>query len=962
MVGDLDIEGKGNVIDIEGKRKVEIEGDKNIVRVDRDIKELSIYGDKNIVKERDSSFKEDGQKIFGFFKGGKGKLIRVGVLLLLIIILGSWIRVQNLPLLKDSTTGEYIPVALDPFYFLRVAETIVDNGGVLPAVDSMRVLAGGVAFAPEILPQSIVLMWKIANVFGDYSLRYIDVISPVVFFIVGLILFFFLTLSLTDSKAIALISSFFLAIIPTYLYRTMAGFSDHEAIGMLALFSALLVYSYSLKFLESAKEQKSRILKSILWGVVTGLATAFTIASWGGVSKFLFMIIPFSFLIFWLVNINNRGLNFKKNLIVFYSSWFISSFISGLIFGFDILIKFRASVLVPSGILTGFVFLFLVIDYIMIIYREKAETIFKQIRKYRIFYSAIVSVLLAILFMIILGQDIISLFGNLIERILHPFGIDRLGLTVAENKQPYLDDWIGEIGKMFFWISLIGMGFIGKKISEGIRNKKHHITFMSLWIIMILGILFSRISADSILDGSNFLSKFVYFISVAVFGIYILWFYFNKELKVNTQKILIASWMIFMLIAGRGALRLFFVITPFMCFMAGVAPVYLYKYMKKSKDLTKMFLIISVVLISVALVVSSFGFYNDSKDQAEDTGPSANAQWQNAMQWVRENTSEDAVFAHWWDYGYWIEYLGERATIADGGHFEGTYRDHLIGRYILTEPVAEKSLSFMKSNNITHLLIDQTDIGKYAAYSSIGSSEEWDRMDSITTLNVDQSQIQETSTGEIRIYGGAAGVSDDMVYIENGTTIFIPGASFDETGSPSYKSYLLGVIIEIDKSASDGSFQIKQPRGVFYYNGNQYRIPLKYVYYMGQEIEFSEGINAGMQIIPSTYQDSNGFQIDYLGASLYFDSRTIDSLLVQLFLLNDPRGTYPSIKMAYKEENQIVSSLKKQGIALEDFIAYQGIRGPIKIYEVSYPENIIENEDFTKRSGKWAEFDDWEGL
>jgi dolichyl-diphosphooligosaccharide--protein glycosyltransferase len=39
--------------------------------------------------------------------------------------------------------------------------------------------------------------------------------------------------------------------------------------------------------------------------------------------------------------------------------------------------------------------------------------------------------------------------------------------------------------------------------------------------------------------------------------------------------------------------------------------------------------------------------------------------WSDAMQWLRENTPEDAVIASWWDYGYWISTLGERKTLAD---------------------------------------------------------------------------------------------------------------------------------------------------------------------------------------------------------------------------------------------------------------------------------------------------------
>ena len=39
--------------------------------------------------------------------------------------------------------------------------------------------------------------------------------------------------------------------------------------------------------------------------------------------------------------------------------------------------------------------------------------------------------------------------------------------------------------------------------------------------------------------------------------------------------------------------------------------------------------------------------------------------WPHAMQWLKENTPEDAVIASWWDYGYWITTLAERKTLVD---------------------------------------------------------------------------------------------------------------------------------------------------------------------------------------------------------------------------------------------------------------------------------------------------------
>jgi len=39
--------------------------------------------------------------------------------------------------------------------------------------------------------------------------------------------------------------------------------------------------------------------------------------------------------------------------------------------------------------------------------------------------------------------------------------------------------------------------------------------------------------------------------------------------------------------------------------------------------------------------------------------------WFHATSWIKENTPTDSVIFAWWDYGYWIQTLGERATLVD---------------------------------------------------------------------------------------------------------------------------------------------------------------------------------------------------------------------------------------------------------------------------------------------------------
>ncbi|MCE9653462.1 MAG: hypothetical protein K8Q89_10505 [Nitrosarchaeum sp.] len=54
--------------------------------------------------------------------------------------------------------------------------------------------------------------------------------------------------------------------------------------------------------------------------------------------------------------------------------------------------------------------------------------------------------------------------------------------------------------------------------------------------------------------------------------------------------------------------------------------------------------------------------------------PVSTNDWLESMEWIKNNTPKDAVIASWWDYGYWISTLAERATIADNS----TLNDSII--------------------------------------------------------------------------------------------------------------------------------------------------------------------------------------------------------------------------------------------------------------------------------------------
>ena len=891
---------------------------------------------EEVMKSIKEGFK-NAQKILS---NKKIQTILIVVLLLLIVFFGTFIRLQNIPLLKNSATGEAIPLALDPFYFLRVAETSISWGG-LTEYDEMRYSVIDVPWTTEITPKATLFWFKVLKIFNpNVSLAHVHNLNPVLFFILGIILFFFIVLFLTKSKWIGIISAGLLAIIPPYLYRTLAGFADHESIGMFAFFAVLLVFSLSIAYLN--KKNKKISWKFIIpLGLITGFLSAFSAIAWGGIAKFGFMIIPLSFIIIWLVNVKNKDFKFKENL-WFYASWFFSSIIFACILGLNFTFFIKTYILNLTGLLAPFTLLFILFDYF---FMKKGKKLFRKelSLKKRILASFISTIIVALIIYQIFMGNVFTLIKQIWETLIHPFGTGRVGLTIAENKQPYLSDWWNQIGKTIFWIFFVGVALLGANIARGIKKKKNKILFVFAWIVFISGILFSRISAVSALNGENGLSQFVYIISVLIFIASCIWIYLKDELKIDKKLIIIASWLILMLVAARGAVRLFFAIVPFTCFMTGYSIVNFYNLAKKNKDeFIKTIFYLLFVLAIIGLIFSSVGFAKTTINQAKYTGPSANSQWQYAMNWANENTPKDSLFMHWWDYGYWVQYLGKRATVTDGGHYNG-YWDHLIGRYVLTTPNPETAKSFAKAHKVSHLLIDQTDIGKYPAYSSIGSDGSGqDRNAWIPTMLSDSKEVQETRDGLVRLYRGGTVLDQDIVYEdETGKTIFLPAG----------KAFVGGFFFEKYQDSW------RQPQGIYIYNNQQLRLPIRYVYLDGILTDFKEGINATVYIFPKYEQGSSTGQLDKVGAALYLSEKVKDSLVAQLFLMDDPNNLYPEFKLVHVENSYYVNLFKFQNMDIGNFVYFNGVQGPIKIWEITHSNDIIARQEFLNTSGDYAELD-----
>jgi hypothetical protein len=141
-------------------------------------------------------------------------------------------------------------------------------------------------------------------------------------------------------------------------------------------------------------------------------------------------------------------------------------------------------------------------------------------------------------------------------------------------------------------------------------------------------------------------------------------------------------------------------------------------------------------------------------------------------------------------------------------------------------------------------------------------------------------------------------------------------------------------------------------------SGIQTHLPIRYVYYDGHLVDFKSGLNQIFYIIPSLNQDANGgVQLNNIGAAIFLSEKVSDGLFARLYLLNDPFKQYTTISVAHTQQDQVVDILRSQGAAVGEFIYFNGLRAPLKIYKVDYPNETLIKEEFLSLSGGYAELD-----
>ncbi|MDP3027345.1 MAG: STT3 domain-containing protein [Nanoarchaeota archaeon] len=926
---------------------------------------------KSNIEETEKLVEERKKKLVYFLKNKQ--LWVIGVLIIA-VILGVYIRSMpmqdhnpnvagNQPGLWDITTNDWtLGPDLDPWLFTRQAKTIVENGS-LPEIDYMRNVPLGFNNAAEtkLLPYMIVWTYYLVNLLGDYSINLAAAIFPVMMFALTIIAFFLFVREIfirKDKKTIlranliSIIATFFMIIVPVFLSRTLAGIPEKESAGFFFMFLTFYL------FLKAWKSE--RIRYSIFLSIFAAISTAAMGLIWGGVI-YVFVAIGVATLLAFILN------KISKKEAIMYGFWLGTSIL--LLIFFSNRYNLSGFLTTTSNLISIFVLFVIVIHSVL--WKTKIskylDSYSKKIPKNII--SIIVSVLLgAFLVSIIFGINFIpNKISGLIETFIKPV-TGRWNVTVAENRQPYFTEWRASFGPflknvpILFWLFFIGSIILFKEMLKPLLKKDAWI-LTCLYILFFLGLVFSRYAPHpSILDGEGFISRLFYFSSAFLLTGALIYYYITyhkqglkKFEEIDYEYLFFFSIFILTLFTARSAVRLIMVLGPISVILIGYLIITIITKFKQTKDETGKIIIGALIVLILLLsffiffgnpVTKTPGFYQQIKSEAYSMVPSYyNQQWQKAMNWVRTETPTNSVFAHWWDYGYWVQSIGDRATVLDGGNAM-VYWNYLMGRLVLTGDNQKEALEFLYNHNATYLLIDSSDIGKYGAFASIGSDENYDRYSWIGTFLLDEKQTQETNNQTLLVYTGGVALDEDLTINESGKEVFLPG---QQAG--------VGAII-IPIKNNNNTQEFLQPYAIMVYQNKQYKVNLRYLANSNQFIDYDSGIEATAFVFPKLTNSGQGISSNPIGSMMFLSPRLMRGFLTQKYILDDPFKKFQNFKLVHTEQNLIIEDLNTRGnMNLPDFIYYQGIQGPIKIWEIEYTGDEKIKEEY--RDTDYSKYISW---
>lgn len=550
----------------------------------------------------------------------------------------------------------------DPFFNYRATQYLLDNGlnAYVHWHDDMSWYpTGRDVFSTAQVPLHVTdaILYKIFG--GGTSLYDFTIIFPVVFGSMTAVVIFALVRVLGGTSA-GLFASLFFAISPPIIVRGTIGWFKSEPLGL--FYGLLGVYL----FLSGLKSENKKIAISKLVGGGFFLAIGF--ASWGGIEFFLlplglfFVALPF-------IRKDHKFLIWAVPLFVA-----ITMIISGGLFarpGPSFVFGVRGLAMIGPAIL---------LVVIILVQKYSKE-------QYRLRNSLLVLAALLVIGGVILAASGTHSVSFRYLNAINPFltSEDPLVDSVAEHATPTL-------AQNFSYFSIL-MLFAGLGIWLVFRNKNGDPSA-------------SRFSIRN--------EMIVFALIIGMVGAYAGSTFSRLELLTATSVIVLSSIGLAALVGDilKRDTKQVQVVEPKKGSSRKDAPT------KKTLDLLGRIPKIAFVAVIVALLLVpalypvNANWISITKSPPTILNGGSNfaistSDWPDALNWIKNNTPKDSVVASWWDYGYWVQTLGERKTLADNATIDTSVIAN-IARMLLSSPdEAWKMLNKTGANYVLVYVVGQ---------------------------------------------------------------------------------------------------------------------------------------------------------------------------------------------------------------------------------------------------------------
>lgn len=859
-------------------------------------------------------------------------------LLLVIMLLALDLRVYN---------AEHRLTAYDPFFQTRMAYHI-DEHGSMPEKDRMAYYPIGrpMEFIRHMAPYAIVGVDKALSLIdSDYTVEEAAKVYPAVVGVIAILTFFFFAVELFDIP-VALIATMVLGTIQGFLYRTSSGFADKEAVGI--MFLSFIFYFFAKAL--NAKEAKKYVFFSILSGVCIHLMAM----SWGGFQVSIYAFAAFLALMTLFGKLQKRHVVIVATIVL-------------LFFLLDHNMYPRPEYRQADYALFFWGCFLLSLVYMAVVEKKIFYTPWLQVSA----AVAITAILGLLALFVMTGGNPnakLTVVYNSIMGIrpevgdVHRFSVGEQqrptwvwpgakktgpmidgGLTPGWKSQQAGNTWWNRAGPAF------GFSIFGLIVCLwfGLNFGNENALFASALMIMTLFVSFIMVRLH-----------FPLAVPVALLTGFIFKFLWDAvDLKIDDKKpdprkVMEKNWLmvglfvipfimgLIMAVGGseRGmspeysdfanAVQLFFqresigeyltskptsedamgwikMLFPLVWFVSYA--VLIYSYLGEKKD--KMRVYTKKFIIGAALFFVLMFLYSSSYIFSRSLSSSLDDDWLDALLYLRHKTEENSIVFTWWDYGYWLEYVSNKDTVADGENKYGEYN-------------VDMGQMFMKTN-----AKDFFEFTKFRTLEERGSGKPFMKFHTDNYQRPAYIIMDNTLIGK---FYWVSHIGDNCLKYGCGTQFHFlryVAQNQDEKGRTvlSYNGYL--------------------DSGISQYGGANSLLNLR--------IDTSEG---GLKIVPELFMDRNGngqLELDerqgmYLikkiagfpDLSVAENSRVFPGMLLVAGDLSNPRGS----QLIYIQEKAIDMLFTRmfffEGQGVEDFVekVYDSPRRTVKIYKVKYPQ------------------------